>query len=285
MSIFLASDWNKFQEITANLQKFISIDLVNYINSIYFTMDDVRNEIDLKINIFKTGELIQIIKDEVKKMGNFYTYIRPSATNYHSLTLNPISLSPTSWSYASQANDYKVKHDIWTNYDMNLFGYALFEADVTISGEVYIHPSITSGNIRNQVSLSIGFNMSDSVNFDKGNSLERCMDDIIFKNGFQTPSIVQPIQDMIVTNNMQIPTLDTIGVPINHTFKVQYLIRISPSARITFGLSVTGRWSNSSTLGDDFQGTINISRYDISFSNVKVYREKFIPPINTLGVL
>ena len=69
MSIFLASDWNKFQGITANLQKFITIDMVNYINSTYFTMDDVRNEIDLKINIFKNGELITILKECLKRWG------------------------------------------------------------------------------------------------------------------------------------------------------------------------------------------------------------------------
>ena len=52
-----SGDWNKFQEITANLQKFITIDMVKYINESYFSMDDVRNEIDLKINIFKNGDL------------------------------------------------------------------------------------------------------------------------------------------------------------------------------------------------------------------------------------
>ena len=64
-----SGDWNKFQEITANLQKFITIDLVNYINESYFSMDDVRNEIDLKINIFKNGDLKTIIYDMLKQWG------------------------------------------------------------------------------------------------------------------------------------------------------------------------------------------------------------------------
>ena len=102
--MFLASDWNKFQEITANLQKFITIDMVNYINESYFTMEDVRNEIDLKINIFKTGELIKIIKDEVKKMGNFYTYIRPSETEY-------ISFPDVSKSFSPKYSDITIFYD------------------------------------------------------------------------------------------------------------------------------------------------------------------------------
>ena len=64
-----SGDWNKFQEITANLQKFITIDLVNYINESYFTMEDVRNEIDLKIDIFKIGDLITILKECLKRWG------------------------------------------------------------------------------------------------------------------------------------------------------------------------------------------------------------------------
>ena len=64
-----SGDWNKFQEITANLQKFITIDMVNYINESYFTMEDVRNEIDIKIDIFKTGEMIEIIKECLKRWG------------------------------------------------------------------------------------------------------------------------------------------------------------------------------------------------------------------------
>ena len=64
-----SGDWNKFQEITANLQKFITIDMVNYINESYFSMDDVRVEIDKKIDIFKTGELTDIIKDYLKRWG------------------------------------------------------------------------------------------------------------------------------------------------------------------------------------------------------------------------
>ena len=64
-----SGDWNKFQEITANLQKFITIDMVNYINESYFTMDDVRNEIDNSINIFKNGDLKTIIYDMLKQWG------------------------------------------------------------------------------------------------------------------------------------------------------------------------------------------------------------------------
>lgn len=64
-----ASDWNKFQEITANLQKFITINLKNYVNESYFSMDDVDNHIENYINIFKTGDLKTIIYESLKKYG------------------------------------------------------------------------------------------------------------------------------------------------------------------------------------------------------------------------
>ena len=64
-----ANDWNKFQEIVSNLQKFITITLRNYINESYFSMGDVDNHIENHINIFKTGELIDILKECLKRWG------------------------------------------------------------------------------------------------------------------------------------------------------------------------------------------------------------------------
>ena len=161
--MFLASDWNKFQEITANLQKFITIDMVNYINESYFSMDDVRNEIDIKIDIFKTGELTDIIKDYLKRWGGG-DFMGKKATGFNKIL--------------------KKEGDIWTcadpkgglvrmstRSDWGTFGYAnflIYADDVLICDETCgVNPSDTSDGefiipFFNNVKVEVTYSSNDA---------------------------------------------------------------------------------------------------------------------------
>lgn len=278
-----ASDWNKFQEITENLQKFIRIDLVNYINESYFSFDDVKNEIDNHINVFKTNELITIIEREVKRMGNFYTYIRPSANNYHNITLTNQSNMNVEITTNRKPSEYKV----WELYDLNLFGYGILETDILFSGDVVLTPNrnYTTSRVI-YLNYSIDGRLSE---FDADNSLETVPSISEFKNNFDKPNnlfSVNPITQKASFNKALInPGTDVtsgkaIVVNINERINAKILLKFSPSAKPTIVFSLL--YGNSPS---DFYGNVNFSNLSVTFSNSKIYREKFNPPINGLGEL
>ena len=278
--MFLASDWNKFQEITANLQKFITIDLVNYINSTYFTMEDVRNEIDLKINIFKTGELIKIIKDEVKKMGNFYTYIRPSETEY--ITFPDINITNEFESGNGYVHYNSDIIPIMNNiYDINLFGYGYLTATVRVSSHVIFSLPFSEDSAE----LQSGFNYPTI-------KVLECYDGYEESDNIECP----PRIDIFTKNKLGFVTGDfpnTVPIKLNstnrsilcnasYTVEIGELVRFCNAHKTNLGIKLSNTTGTGSINGHAIKTEY---KFDVSITNIKLYREKFIPPINQLGDL
>lgn len=286
-----SGDWNKFQEITANLQKFITIDMVNYINESYFTMDDVRNEIDIKIDIFKTGELIKIINDEVKKMGNFYTYIRPSETEYISFPDVRINM----------ANFFKEKERRFSGelffrefYDNNLFGFAYFEATVIFNPNIrWYSLDGTAPHLGSNIGGAQKFSyptldvLVTYPCFNEENSLEVPPQTPVYlnfkqKNNYQTGAINPPSSHINFSSNLGSNGAD-IYMNQSFSYKIKSLLTFSNASDINISFVGSSPFyfqsgTSVSDIGYDMQGEILIT-------DIRIYREKFIPPINVLGDL
>ena len=286
-----SGDWNKFQEITANLQKFITIDMVKYINESYFTMDDVRNEIDIKIDIFKTGELIKIIKDEVKKMGNFYTYIRPSETEYISFPNVRIDMANF---FKSSGLGFSGELLFQEFYDNNLFGFACFEATVTFNPNIRWYSRdganpFFGGNVGGAQKFSYPTLNVDVTypHFNENNSLEVPPQTPIYLNfkqekNYQTGAINPPSTHINFSSNLGSNGAD-IYMNQSFSYKIKSLLTFSNASDINISFVGSSPFyfhsgSGTSDIGYDMQGEILIS-------DIRIYREKFTPPINVLGDL
>ena len=295
-----ASDWNKFQEITENLQKFLTIDFVNYINSTYFTMGDVENKIQQYLNTFKVGDLLSIIKEEVKKMGNFYTYIRPSATEYISFPDITIPITAITNFDNSVQNPYSAV--LLNIYDNNLFGYGQFTATITVNPNIRFYDKTGQ---KGAVSTPDHIVLTPVANIVENYPIapEATNMEIPPKNNVYLKNVAEKDYKVemkcdhkyphsSVYTDQRIPkTVVNFGtsgsngadIYINtpFTYEVKQLLRFSPATNtevILKGFPHSNLYSYSNGIDYVEDGTVTIS-------NIRIYREKFTPPINSLGVL
>ena len=233
-------------------------------------------------------------------MGNFYTYIRPSETEYISFPDITIPIS----SIINFNNGTLPKALLMSFYDNNLFGYAQFTATVTVCPNIrfyntngavggihpphnkfvtpvatmYINypsaPEDTNMEIPPKNNVYLNNKKQDDYNV----GIASVPDSSV--NGYTDPRI--PITIVDFSPNGSNGADIYCNTPF--TYNLSQLICLSPATNTEIYLSGFG-YSSGGLLFYAHEGI----RYNIDgtvkISNIKVYREKFIPPINSLGDL